>query len=154
MDTHSICAFSRRLGDGDQDRLWLMPDCNFYASPPIGSSFFDMQQRAKKHDSRIMDKIPKVVWRGVKWTNEFVRGHLLDVTRGKEWADVMEVDWGDKTNVMHMDDLCRYMFVVHTEGRSWSGKCKLTVTRDHSSHSPGRLLEGGATRTFPPVIQS
>ena len=127
MDTHSIWAFTRKVIDHDQDRLWVMPDFNFFASPPIGSSYLDMQRRAKIHDSRLMDKIPKVVWRGVEWTNKFVRGHLLDLTKGKDWADVMEVNWENKTNVMRMDDLCRYMFVVHTEGRSWSGELKLTV---------------------------
>lgn len=124
MDTHSIWAFTRRIVDGDQDRLWIMPDFNFFAAPPIGSSYHDMQMRAKLHDAPMVDKIPKAVWRGVKWTNENVRGHLLDATRDKEWADVLEVDWKNKTNIMRMDDLCRYMFVVHTEGRSWSGRLK------------------------------
>lgn len=42
----------------------------------------------------------------------------------KEWADVQEVDWENKTNFVRMDELCKYMFVVHTEGRSWSGEYK------------------------------
>ena len=142
MDTHSIWAFTRKLKDRDQDRLWLMPDFNFFASPPIGSTWFDMQRRARIHDSPLMDKIPKIVWRGVKWTAPDVRGSLLDVTKGKEWADVIEVDHQNGTNMMSMDELCRYMFVTHTEGRSWSGKsqCLLQQMVNLPSHIQ-RLIE-------------
>ena len=130
MDTHSIWAFTRRLVDRDQDRLWLMPDFNFFASSPIGSSYLDMQRRAKLHDKFIVDKIPKAVWRGARWTNAGMRGHLLDLTKDREWADVKETDLKNGTNIMAMDDLCRYMFVVHTEGRSWSGRLKFLLNCD------------------------
>ena len=82
MDTHTIWAFTRKLKDRDQDRLWLMPDFNFFAAPPIGSSYLDMQRRAKVHDALIVDKIPRAVWRGVKWTNEKMRGSLLNLSEG------------------------------------------------------------------------
>ena len=130
MDTHAIWAFARNIHSEIEQRLWLMPDFNFFASTPVGSSYLDMQRRASLHDQAVMDKIPKAVWRGVKWTNEAVRGSLLDVTAGKDWADVQEVDWKNKTNVMRMDDLCRYMFLVHTEGRSWSGRLKFLLNCD------------------------
>lgn len=127
MDTHTIWAFARKLQNQAEQRLWLMPDFNFFASTPVGSSYLEMQRRAALHDKPIMDKIPKVVWRGVKWTNEYVRGHLLDVAKDKEWADVKEISWKNGTDVMRMDELCRYMFVGHTEGRSWSGRLKFLL---------------------------
>lgn len=82
-DTHSIFAFSRRKVDKDQDRVWLMPDFNFFAAPPTASSWMDMQRRAALHDGYIIDKIPGFLWRGVKWTNEYVRGHLIDATKSE-----------------------------------------------------------------------
>jgi hypothetical protein len=132
MDTHTVWSFARNINNEAEERVWLMPDFNFFASTPVGSSYLDMQRRAALHDQAIMDKIPKVVWRGVKWTNEHIRGNLLDKTEGKEWADVKEIDWKDedKTDVMRMDELCRYMFVAHTEGRSWSGRLKFLLNCD------------------------
>ena len=131
MDTHTIWAFTRRLESEGEQRLWLMPDFNFFAAPPVGSSYLDMQRRAALHDQAVMDKIPKVVWRGVEWTNPSVRGSLLAVTKDKEWADVKEINWQNSTeDVLRMDDLCRYAFVAHTEGRSWSGRLKFLLNCD------------------------
>lgn len=123
-DTHTVWAFTRRLIDGDQERQWLMPDFNFWSSPPVAGSFSEMQEKAKAHDAYVMDKVPQLVWRGVKWTNERLRGSLLQATEGKAWADAKEIVWESNTNVMPMQDMCQYMFVTHTEGRSWSGRLK------------------------------
>ena len=131
MDTHTVWSFARNINHKHEDRVWLMPDFNFYASTPVGSSYLDMQRRAAVYDQAVMDKIPKVVWRGVRWTNEYIRGNLLDKTEGKDWADVKEIDWkGNRSDVMPMDELCRYMFVAHTEGRSWSGRLKFLLNCD------------------------
>lgn len=129
-DTHTTWAFTRRLDGKGEDRLWIIPDFNFYASPPRASSWLEQQRRAQVFDKYAMDKIPKAVWRGALWTNEYVRGHLLDVSRGKDWADVEEVDWKVANNTMRMDDMCRYMFTIHTEGRSWSGRLKFLLNCD------------------------
>ncbi|KAK5173846.1 uncharacterized protein LTR77_002527 [Saxophila tyrrhenica] len=129
-DTHSIWAFTRRKASKAEDRLWIVPDFNFYAAPPRASSFIEQQRRSAVHDAYVMDKIPKAIWRGAKWTNEYVRGHLLDVSKGKDWADIEEVDWKTPNNTMTMDDMCRYMFTVHTEGRSWSGRLKFLLNCD------------------------
>ncbi|KAK3047878.1 hypothetical protein LTR09_010703 [Extremus antarcticus] len=129
-DTHSVWTFTRQLSVHSQDRQWIIPDFNFYAAPPRASSFIEQQRRSSVHDAYIMDKIPKAVWRGAKWTNEYVRGHLLDVSNGKEWSDIEEVNWDFPNNTMTMDDMCRYMFTVHTEGRSWSGRLKFLLNCD------------------------
>lgn len=130
-DTHAVWAYTRRIGDQDQERSWLVPDFNFYAAPNRSSSWADSQRRAKKHDEvAVMDKIRKAVWRGAVWTNQKVRGSLMDVTEGKPWADVLEVVWKEKLNIMRAEDFCRYMFVIHTEGRSWSGRLKYLLNCD------------------------
>jgi hypothetical protein len=129
-DTHSIWAYTRNTHDRTQDRLWVIPDFNFYASPPRASSFIEQQRRAEQYDLHVVDKIPQAIWRGVKWTNEDVRGHLLEKTKGKTWADVEEINWDYPNNTMPMEDMCRYMFTVHTEGRSWSGRLKFLLNCD------------------------
>jgi hypothetical protein len=128
--TYTAWAFTRHIPDHGEDKLWIIPDFNFYASPPRTTSFIEQQRRASVHDLHVMDKIPKAVWRGVKWTNEDIRGPLLDVTNGKDWADVEEVNWEYPNNTMRMEDMCKYMFTIHTEGRSWSGRLKFLLNCD------------------------
>ena len=124
---HTIAAFTRRFDSAKQEAVWLIPDFNFFGSPLAGGSWQQMQRRAASYDSEIADKIQKVFWRGVTWTNEELRGSLLQSAEGKDWADVEVVDWKERTpNMMEMDDFCRYMFLVHTEGRSYSGRPAFT----------------------------
>lgn len=129
-DNHTTWAFTRRLGDRPSEKLWIIPDFNFYAAAPRATSFIEQQRRAAVHDAYIMDKIPKAVWRGARWTNEYVRGHLLNVSSSKDWADIEEVDWSQPNNTMTMEDMCRYAFTIHTEGRSWSGRLKFLLNCD------------------------
>lgn len=158
-DTHTIWNFARRVIDKDQDRLWLVPDFNFWSSPPM-SAFADMQRKAREHDSLVAEKKPTVIWRGVRWTNEFVRGALLKVTQGKSWADVAEVDWDNNTNILDMEEMCRSMFVVHTEGRSWSGRLKYLLNcnsvpiiheLDWTAHYYHLLVPNGPDQNYIPV---
>lgn len=89
-----------------------------------------MRPRSKELDEYISDKIPKAVWRGALWTNPEIRGPLLKVTKNKSWADVYEFDWLIRSNFIPMEDFCRYAFLVHTEGRSWSGRLKYLLHRE------------------------
>ncbi|KAK5125421.1 hypothetical protein LTR85_000530 [Meristemomyces frigidus] len=159
-DTHTIWAFSRRLIDGDQERHWLIPDFNFWSSPPVAGAFHEMRDRARVYDAHVVEKKQQVIWRGVKWTNEYVRGSLLNVTEGMPWADVEEVDWENKSTIMRVEDMCRYMFVAHTEGRSWSGRLKYLLNCDslpiiHSldwtAHFYHLLTPSGADQNYIPV---
>lgn len=129
-DTHAIWTFTRRIIDGDQYRLWMIPDMDYQSF--MGVSYTEMRARAAQRESFLADKIPKAVWRGVVWTNEWVRKPLMEVTRGKGWADVEEVSWdeGAKDNMIPIEDYCRYAFIVHTEGRSWSGRLKHILNCD------------------------
>ena len=103
-------------------KAWLMPDFQYYASPPYAGSFSEMQSKAQAQDSALRDKTPKAVWRGRVWTNPTIREPLINITDGKDWADVMDVAYNDEKdveNLISMDNLCKYMFVIHTEGVSW-----------------------------------
>ena len=69
------------------------------------------------------DKVAKLFWRGAEAQNE-VRTYLKKETKGKEWADVQEVGWknrtqvsaGSKTTATSIVDHCDYQFLAQTEG--------------------------------------
>ena len=129
-DTHVVWSFARKLDEPAHDRAWLMPDFNFWAWVGIAGDFAEYRDRAAERDGFIADKIPQAVWRGAKWTNPEVRGPLLEVSKGKPWADIREIHWGDEKDMMPVEDLCKYAYVVHTEGRSWSGRMKYLLQCD------------------------
>lgn len=132
-DTHAIWSFARNKIDEDQFRLWLMPDFDFWSwGQSDGASYIEMRARAAARGSFLVDKFPKAVWRGVVWTNEWVRKSLIEQSMGKKWADVESVSWdeGAKDNMIPIEDYCRYAFIVHTEDRSWSGRLKYILNCD------------------------
>lgn len=115
-------TFARAYANHKHDSLWVTPDFHFYGAPPEAGSFREMRELFRKHDSPLAQKIQKVVWRGAKWTNPKIRGPLLDVTKGKSWADVKAMSWEDPSTIMPMEAFCRYKYVVNTEGRAWSAR--------------------------------
>ncbi|KAF2768826.1 hypothetical protein EJ03DRAFT_112532 [Teratosphaeria nubilosa] len=125
-DSHTIWHFARRLIDRDEDRVWVMPDFNFWAAPAAEGvvDFEQTRKLAKERDSPLTEKIPQIIWRGATWTNKARRGSLIDATRDKSWADVMEINWKNKKNMITTKDTCDYMFLAHTEGQTWSGRLK------------------------------
>ncbi|KAI5366249.1 putative glycosyl transferase CAP10 domain-containing protein [Septoria linicola] len=122
-DTHSVFTFDRKIGSKKDDRMWLMPDFNFWAWNPIQNAYGDARRRAFDHDGAIEDKIPKAVWRGNKNINPELRQSLIKTGEGKSWADL-------QGNWIGIDDFCRYLFSVYTEGHSWSGRLKYLLSCD------------------------
>lgn len=118
----ALWSFTRALENVGHAGVWLVPDFNFWSAPPASGAFQEMQAKARKHDAPISEKEQKLVWRGVDWTNPEVREALLNTTAHKAWADVKKVDWSDDTNILALDELCRYAYLVNTEGRSWSSR--------------------------------
>ncbi|EME87933.1 uncharacterized protein MYCFIDRAFT_75765 [Pseudocercospora fijiensis CIRAD86] len=128
-DTHSVWTWTSLLrGDAGQ-KNWLIPDFGMFSAPATGS-FLDTRRRAAQHDSPFTEKIPKAFWRGVRWTNEAVRGALLEKTKGQEWADAAVINWASKTNIISADEMCKYAFLIHTEGRSYSGRLQFLLNCD------------------------
>ena len=159
-DTHTLWAFSRKYNNPAHDRAFVMPDFNFWSWRGVAGSFTEMRARGKDLDEYIPDKIPKAVWRGAVWTNPDVRGPLLKVTKNKSWADVFEFDWTTRANFIPMEDFCRYAFLVHTEGRSWSGRLKYLLNcdsvtmihdREWTAHYYSLLVPDGPKQNFVPV---
>ncbi|RJE25449.1 DUF821 domain protein [Aspergillus sclerotialis] len=123
---HPIWAFSRKISE---ESAWLMPDFGFWAwghwSNNIGP-FGQAVDRVKTTETGLAfsDKERKLVWRGKLSFAPKLRRALLDAARNKSWGDVKELVWNRKTNFLTMEDHCRYMFIAHAEGRSYSGSLK------------------------------
>lgn len=88
----------------------------------------------RDYEGRWGDKIARAVWRGTTWFNSVqsprLRQNLVAAARGKAWADVEALDWNGRSkggganasNVLPIDEFCRYKYVVHTEGIAYSGR--------------------------------
>ncbi|KKA20139.1 DUF821 domain protein [Rasamsonia emersonii CBS 393.64] len=128
-DKGPIWAYSKRDED---DAVWLMPDFGFWSWPEVKvGPYRDIRRRIAAVDDGLAfrDKKKQLLWRGSLATAPELRGNLLANTRGKPWASIRVLDWSqsddnDKSNVLPMEEHCRYMFLAHTEGRSFSGRGK------------------------------
>ncbi|KAJ5703152.1 hypothetical protein N7488_010700 [Penicillium malachiteum] len=134
-----IWAYSKRDGDNS---VWLMPDFGYWAWPEVQIGPYQEVRRriAAIDDGEILpdgtvspglafqDKKKQLVWRGSLATNPGVRSKLLKSAAGSSWASVRVIDWDDENdlrfNLLPIEDHCQYMFVAHTEGRSFSGRGK------------------------------
>lgn len=117
-------------------RVWLVPNFDLWATGSIGE-FEESRRLARGFDRpSIADKIPKVVWRGTEWVNPEIRDKLVNVSRGKSWADVKYSNFTpttnnseeeeeqilNKNNHLPISHLCSYALTIHTEGFSYSGR--------------------------------
>ncbi|KAI0540455.1 hypothetical protein GGR58DRAFT_130499 [Xylaria digitata] len=128
---------------GEAKRFFPVPHFSFYAwaLPFIGSL-----PRAARAISQIeaslafSEKIPRAVWRGTTWFNNpragrlrqnLVRAFGPNAAGGSRptWADVEALDWtskggGDRnaSNALPIEDFCRYKYIIHTEGVTYSGR--------------------------------
>ncbi|EPS29460.1 hypothetical protein PDE_04409 [Penicillium oxalicum 114-2] len=134
-----IWAYSKRDAD---DSVWLMPDFGYWAWPEVRIGPYEEVRRrisvideGETHSDgtvtaglKFHEKRKQLVWRGSLATNPPVRGKLLKSAQGKSWASVRVIDWDDENdirfNLLPIEDHCRYMFLAHTEGRSFSGRGK------------------------------
>ncbi|KAF2217882.1 hypothetical protein CERZMDRAFT_24358, partial [Cercospora zeae-maydis SCOH1-5] len=123
-DTHTAWTFDRNISSPKDERMWLVPDFNFWAWNPISNAYQDARRRAASHDSPIEQKISQIVWRGNRYINPELRGALLEAGKGKSWAD-FEGGW------LEIDEFCRYLFAAYTEGHSWSGRMKYMLSCDN-----------------------
>ena len=134
-----IWAYSKRETDTS---VWLMPDFGYWAWPEVQiGPYHEVRRRIAAIDEgeitpdgkeiagmKFEDKKKQLVWRGSLTTNPAVRSKLLKSAAGHSWASVRVIDWDDETdiryNLLPIEDHCRYMFLGHTEGRSFSGRGK------------------------------
>lgn len=112
-----VWVFSRAPAE---EGVWLMPDFSFWAwdnpSNYIGP-YDQVVQRIERMDIPWSEKKPKLVWRGKPSFAPKLRRALIDAARDKSWGDIKQVDWNTGSNVLRIEDHCRYMFIAHVEGR-------------------------------------
>ncbi|KUL89795.1 hypothetical protein ZTR_00463 [Talaromyces verruculosus] len=118
--------------DVDDSNIWLMPDFGYWAWPEVDiAPYSETRRRIAAVDAEFenfQSKKKQLLWRGSLNTAVELRNGLIDATKNKFWASVRVVDWGNEKsveeNVVPIEDHCRYMFLAHTEGRSFSGRGK------------------------------
>ncbi|KAI4861748.1 hypothetical protein F4820DRAFT_52087 [Hypoxylon rubiginosum] len=114
--------------NGAAKRFFAVPHFSFWAWPigPVGS-FGRAATAIASLESELSwaAKTPKAVWRGTAWFNSARAGRtrqdLVAAARGKPWADV-EALHANRSNALAVEDFCRYRYVVHTEGVTYSGR--------------------------------
>jgi hypothetical protein len=128
-------AFARKRHD---NQTWLIPDFGFWSWPETKvGSYGEVQLKAVAMEESSAnptgkpwhweDKVGKLLWRGATMNLE-LREKLVNVTKGKQWADVVPLDWHNEMSMTKdlksMDEHCQYKYLAHTEGNSYSGRLK------------------------------
>lgn len=134
-----VWSYSKR---DDHTSVWLMPDFGYWAWPEVQvGPYRQIRERIAAIDEggitvggkhvpgmRFKEKKKQLVWRGSPVPNPAVREKLIESSKGHRWNGVRAIDWGNeenrRTNLLSLEDHCRYMFAAHTEGRSYSGRGK------------------------------
>ena len=108
---------------------WVTPDFGFYDWPePKIESYRKVRRRIREVESQTPyeEKHKKLVWRGARG-NSF-RQTFLNVTEGVDWADTHDIEWHNpemrEKYLLSMSEHCRYQYVAHISGNSWSGQGK------------------------------
>jgi hypothetical protein len=119
-------SFSRPNHPQIPQNFWIMPHFSFWAWPlPFIGTLDSALSRISTVESSTpwSRKIDKVVWRGTAWFNSVgntnLRPKLLEVTKGKEWADVEDLKWYSNaekaSNSLLIEDFCKYKYIIYTE---------------------------------------
>ncbi|KAG9236164.1 DUF821 domain-containing protein [Amylocarpus encephaloides] len=125
----TIWALSRTV---DEKEKWLMSDFGFWSWPlSLVGGYEQIRLQISETELGFNSKKRQAIWRGALRTNKH-REDLLRVTEGKYWADVKAVEWSTATepkisngaSPVSMPEHCQYQFLIHTEGRSYSGRGK------------------------------
>lgn len=148
---------------------WDLP---FVGSIPRASAAIDTLESTLSFDQ----KIPKAVWRGTTWYNSAqspgLRQKLVAATKNQPWADVQALVWNASdsriaANAIPIEDFCRYKYIIHTEGVTYSGRfqflqmCNSIVLTpplkwlQHTTHLvkplfSSTILEAASSSSLPP----
>ncbi|KAK2740937.1 hypothetical protein FQN57_005941 [Myotisia sp. PD_48] len=123
---HPIWVLGRKASE---EAVWLIPDFGFWAWENLSNSLGPYSEVVERINTNELglgwdSKTPKLVWRGKLSFAPKLRRGLLDAARNKPWGDVKELIWSRKDNFISMEDHCKYMFIAHVEGRSFSSSLK------------------------------
>jgi hypothetical protein len=107
-----------------------MPDFGFWAWPYVGmKSYSELQEVLDENEDDLLDKVPKAVWRGgLGVAGGDLRRKMIEVSYDQSWSDIHALDWKNasdaEANWISMEDHCNYMFTIHSEGNTNSGRLK------------------------------
>jgi hypothetical protein len=124
-----VWSFSRpRLQNSPNTsgEYWIMPHFSFWSWP---RPFIGTMDEALTKIERVEKETPwekkssKAVWRGTVWFNSIanlnLRPKLMQITKGKEWADVEEMKWENQgmtaKNAIAIEEFCKYKYIIYTE---------------------------------------
>jgi len=123
-----LWTLARRQQD---ENLWLMPDFGFWSWDLQDLGPFDevvSQVIRDEAENYWETKTQKLIWRGKLPMAPKLRRALLASTKGKLWSDVEGLTPAIPptvvSNYVSAADQCKYMFIAHAEGRSYSGSLK------------------------------
>ncbi|KAI8957343.1 glycosyl transferase family 90-domain-containing protein [Daldinia sp. FL1419] len=113
----------------DNQWLWVMPDFNGWSYPDEGVGSYvqfreDVTELEAEYPNGWDDKENKLCWRGSLAVNRKLRAALIKASEGYDWDDVEAIDWHNRSNILAMREFCRFKYVAHTEGNSWSGRLR------------------------------
>lgn len=129
---HASWSYARRA---DERVVWLLPDYGFWSWPePKVGSYTEVQRKARETEESgdgggytWARKHAQLLWRGAIMQLP-LREEFIAKTAGKPWADVKAIEWHDegsmRADLLPMHAHCRYRFLAHTEGNSYSGRLK------------------------------
>ncbi|TWU70633.1 hypothetical protein ED733_001181 [Metarhizium rileyi] len=126
---YPIWGLTRKAAD---EEIWLMGDFGYWSWPlDLVGAYNEVRQKIAEAETKFEQKTKQAVWRGAVATNGH-REELIKVTEKKDWADVRAIVWAgisdliseDQTKALSMPEHCKYQFVIHTEGHSYSGRGK------------------------------
>lgn len=109
-----------------------MPDFGYWAWPEVQiGPYAETRRRIAEIEDEVggfTEKKKQLLWRGSLEPNPSIRAKLVKTAVGKPWASIRVLDWDDELDLRYnrlpIEDHCRYMFLAHTEGRSFSGRGK------------------------------
>ncbi|KAI1653310.1 hypothetical protein F4813DRAFT_374927 [Daldinia decipiens] len=116
--------------NGPSKHFFTIPHFSFFAWPISSVRSFPRAARSaavlESRFSSWSSKDPRAVWRGTTWFNSpraggRLRHDLVLSARGKPWADVEPLA-ANGSNALMIEDFCRYRYIVHTEGVTYSGR--------------------------------
>lgn len=119
-------SFSRSNNPDATGNYWVMPHFSFWSWPLqfIGTVDEALQKIERvERETPWEEKIDKAVWRGTAWFNSVgntqLRPQLLELSKGKEWADIETLKWesgGEKAeNAIPIEEFCKYRYIIYTE---------------------------------------
>lgn len=162
FDSAPLWGYARKA---EHKHIWLIPDFGYWSWPEtkVGTMREVQSKAAAEEDIRKYswkNKVPQLLWRGATMGLP-LRDKLIEITKGKPWADVVALDWHNKDSMQNdlksMPEHCNYKYLAHTEGNSYSGRLKylqacesviIAHKMDWIQHHHPLMKSSGPTQNF------